>query len=72
MIIFARAGQGDITTAQILGSAMIKSEKVETVFVSMGLICGTIKESVNELRNGGEKAGVLRLVTYRPFLKKFC
>jgi len=47
-----------------------KLEDAETVFVAMGSICGTIKEAVDELRGSGEKVGVLRLITYRPFPKK--
>jgi pyruvate ferredoxin oxidoreductase alpha subunit len=30
-------------------------------------MAGTIKDVVDELRNKGQKVGVLRLITYRPF-----
>lgn len=47
-----------------------KLDDAEKVFVAMGSICGTIKEAVDELRNQGEKVGLLRIITYRPFPKK--
>ncbi|UCG95884.1 MAG: pyruvate ferredoxin oxidoreductase [archaeon] len=36
-------------------------------FVSTGAISTTVKETVNRLRERGEKVGLLRLRTYRPF-----
>ncbi len=47
-----------------------KTDDAETIFVSMGSICGTIKESVDDLRNQGEKVGLVRVITYRPFPSK--
>ncbi len=44
-----------------------KLDDAETVFVAMGSICGVIKEVVDELRDKGEKVGVVRIISYRPF-----
>jgi pyruvate ferredoxin oxidoreductase alpha subunit len=42
-------------------------EGAEKVVFLMGSTAGTIKDVVDELRAGGEKVGLLRLVSYRPF-----
>ncbi|HDI72864.1 MAG TPA: pyruvate ferredoxin oxidoreductase [Candidatus Altiarchaeales archaeon] len=42
-------------------------DDAETVFVAMGSVCGTIKVAVDKLRGEGEKVGLLKLITYRPF-----
>ncbi len=39
----------------------------ETIFVAMGSIAGPIKEVVDEQRAKGEKVGLLRIISYRPF-----
>lgn len=39
----------------------------EKVIVSMGSVCGTIKEVVDELRKKGKKVGLLKIISYRPF-----
>jgi pyruvate ferredoxin oxidoreductase alpha subunit len=39
----------------------------EKVIVAMGSVCGTIKEVVDELRAKGKKAGLLKIISYRPF-----
>jgi len=44
-----------------------KTEDAETIFVTMGSLAGVIKEVVDELRGRGEKVGLLRIITYRPF-----
>ncbi|MFC1703243.1 pyruvate ferredoxin oxidoreductase [Candidatus Omnitrophota bacterium] len=44
-------------------------EGAQQVIVSMGSITGTIKETVDDLRNEGKKVGALKVVTYRPFPK---
>ncbi len=46
-----------------------KLDDAETVIVSMGSVLGTIKESVDALRNEGEKIGVLKIRAFRPFPK---
>jgi len=35
--------------------------------VALGSMAGTTKDVVDDLRNKGQKVGVLRLITYRPF-----
>jgi pyruvate ferredoxin oxidoreductase alpha subunit len=47
-----------------------KTEDAEVVVVSMGSIISTIKDVVDELREEGEKIGVLKIRTYRPFPKE--
>jgi len=52
-----------------------KAEDAEFLYISMGSISGTIKEAVDILRENGVKAGLLRIITFRPFpsdiLKKY-
>ena len=53
-------------------SAMVEEyrlEDAETVIVAMGSICGTIKDTIDDMRNEGQKVGLLRLRVYRPFPK---
>ena len=45
-------------------------DDASTVVVALGSMAGTIKDVVDELRNKGQKVGVLRLITYRPFPKE--
>jgi pyruvate ferredoxin oxidoreductase alpha subunit len=45
-------------------------DDASTVVVAMGSMAGTIKDVVDELRDQGEKVGILRLVCYRPFPKE--
>jgi pyruvate ferredoxin oxidoreductase alpha subunit len=42
-------------------------EDAETVFVAMGSICGTVKDAIDEMREKGEKVGLLRIRCFRPF-----
>lgn len=44
-------------------------EDAEQVFVAMGSVCGTIRDSVDEFRSKGKKAGLLKIASYRPFPK---
>lgn len=44
-----------------------RMDDVEVVLVAMGSVCGTIKTEVDKLRSKGEKVGLLKLITYRPF-----
>jgi pyruvate ferredoxin oxidoreductase alpha subunit len=44
-----------------------KSKDAETVLVAKGSICGTIKDVVDELRDRGQKVGLVRIKTFRPF-----
>ena len=44
-----------------------KSRDAETILIAKGSICGTIKDVVDELRDAGQKAGLVRIKTYRPW-----
>ena len=46
-----------------------KVEDASLVLVAMGSIIGTIKDIVDELRAKGQKVGVLKVRSYRPFPK---
>ena len=45
-------------------------DDVEVVVVSMGSVLGTVKDVVDEYRAKGEKIGVLKVRSFRPFPKK--
>lgn len=42
-------------------------EDAEIIIVAMGSVCSTIRVIVNELREKGEKVGLLKIRAYRPF-----
>jgi pyruvate ferredoxin oxidoreductase alpha subunit len=42
-------------------------EDAEIVFLALGSVCGTIKFMIDKFRKKGEKVGLLKLRTYRPF-----
>jgi pyruvate ferredoxin oxidoreductase alpha subunit len=44
-----------------------KTEDAEIILVAMGSICGTIKTVIDRLREKGEKIGLLKIISYRPF-----
>ncbi len=44
-----------------------KMDGAEIVFVAIGSVCGSIKDVVDDLRAKGEKVGLLKIITYRPF-----
>ena len=46
-----------------------KVEDASLVLIAMGSIIGTIKDIVDELRAKGQKVGVLKVRSYRPFPK---
>jgi pyruvate ferredoxin oxidoreductase alpha subunit len=43
------------------------TEDAEIVVVALGSVLGTVKDTVDELRAGGMKIGVLGVTTFRPF-----
>ncbi|MCL4458769.1 MAG: pyruvate ferredoxin oxidoreductase [Chloroflexi bacterium] len=47
-----------------------KTEDAAIILVAMGSVVGTIKEAVDELRAAGQKVGVLKVITHRPFPKE--
>ncbi|MCM8787852.1 MAG: pyruvate ferredoxin oxidoreductase [Candidatus Omnitrophica bacterium] len=44
-------------------------DDAQVVIVSMGSVCGTIKDFIEQKRKKGKKIGLLRIITYRPFPK---
>ena len=44
-----------------------KTEDAKIIFVAMGFICSTLRIMVDQLRKQGEKVGLLKVRTYRPF-----
>ncbi len=44
-----------------------KCDDAEIIYVAMGSICSTIRAIVDELREAGEKVGLLKIRAYRPF-----
>ena len=47
-----------------------KCEDAEIILVAMGSICGTIKAVIDDLRDKGEKIGLLKVIAFRPFPKE--
>jgi pyruvate ferredoxin oxidoreductase alpha subunit len=47
-----------------------RMDDAERVFVAMGSLVGTLKETVDDLRAKGEKAGILKIRSFRPFPKE--
>lgn len=45
-------------------------EDAEIILITMGSLCSTIRDVVDELRANGEKVGMLKIRTYRPFPKE--
>jgi pyruvate ferredoxin oxidoreductase alpha subunit len=46
-----------------------KLDEADKVIVAMGSVVGTIKETVDELRNEGQRVGVLKIIAHRPLPK---
>jgi len=44
-----------------------KMEDADVAFVALGSICGTIKDAIDEMRENGVKAGLVKIRCYRPF-----
>jgi pyruvate ferredoxin oxidoreductase alpha subunit len=44
-----------------------RTEDAETIVVALGSVLGTIKDVVDEMRDAGEKIGVLGITSFRPF-----
>ena len=42
-------------------------DDAETVIIAMGSLLGTIKDTVDEMRDAGVKIGVLGVISFRPF-----
>jgi pyruvate ferredoxin oxidoreductase alpha subunit len=44
-----------------------RMDDADRIFVSMGSLIGTLKEAVDDLRSKGEKVGLLKIRSFRPF-----
>lgn len=44
-----------------------RTEDAETIVIAMGSVLGTIKDTVDEMRDAGVKIGVLGIGSFRPF-----
>ncbi len=44
-----------------------RCEDAETIVVALGSVLGTLKDTVDEMRDEGRKIGVLGIVSFRPF-----
>ncbi len=44
-----------------------RTQDAETIVVALGSVLGTIKDTVDELRDAGMKIGVLGITSFRPF-----
>jgi pyruvate ferredoxin oxidoreductase alpha subunit len=44
-----------------------RCEDAETIVVALGSVLGTLQDTVDDLRNGGMKIGVLGIQSFRPF-----
>ena len=44
-----------------------RMDDADTVIVAMGSVLGTIKDTVDEMREAGHKVGVLGVISFRPF-----
>ncbi|MBW2082417.1 MAG: pyruvate ferredoxin oxidoreductase [Deltaproteobacteria bacterium] len=44
-----------------------RTEGAEVILVGMGSMVGTIKEAIDKLRGKGEKVGLVKIRSYRPF-----
>lgn len=53
-------GDGNLTKGYAI-------EDAETVFVSMGSVLGTLKDTVDKLRKENKKVGILKIKSLRPF-----
>ncbi|MBD3245555.1 MAG: pyruvate ferredoxin oxidoreductase [Candidatus Omnitrophica bacterium] len=47
-----------------------KTDDAETIIIAMGSVCGSVKDMVDDARASGEKVGLLKVVTFRPFPKQ--
>ena len=44
-----------------------RAEDAETIVVAMGSVLGTIKDTIDEMREEGHRIGALAITSYRPF-----
>ncbi|MCX6744672.1 MAG: pyruvate ferredoxin oxidoreductase [Candidatus Parcubacteria bacterium] len=44
-----------------------KTKDADIILMAMGSVCGTIKEVIDQLRVKGNKVGLLKIISFRPF-----
>lgn len=44
-----------------------RTDDADVILVAMGSVVGTIKDAIDDLRNGGQKVGLVKIRCYRPF-----
>jgi len=44
-----------------------RTEDADMIVVAMGSVCGTIKDTIDEMREEGSRIGLVTIVSYRPF-----
>ncbi|MGO9547059.1 MAG: pyruvate ferredoxin oxidoreductase [Rhodomicrobium sp.] len=44
-----------------------RTEDADLLVVAMGSVCGTIKDTIDEMRDDGIRIGLVTIVSYRPF-----
>ncbi|OKY77601.1 MAG: Pyruvate:ferredoxin oxidoreductase alpha subunit PorA [Candidatus Methanohalarchaeum thermophilum] len=47
-----------------------KTEDADVILISLGSVIGTLKDTVDDLRNEGEKVGLIKVRVFRPFPEK--
>jgi pyruvate ferredoxin oxidoreductase alpha subunit len=68
--VIAKAGKEFGTLFGRDYSALVEGYRLddaETAIVAMGSICGTVKDSIDEMRAAGIKVGLLKIRVFRPF-----
>jgi len=68
--VFAKAGRELAKQFDRDYSAPVEGYRLEdadTAIVAMGSICGTAKDAVDEMRDAGKTAGLLKIRMFRPF-----
>ncbi len=68
--VFAKAGREFAKQFDRDYSAPVEGYRLEdadTAIVAMGSICGTAKDAVDEMRDAGKNAGLLKIRMFRPF-----
>lgn len=46
---------------------LYRCDEAELVFVTMGSMCGTVREAVDMLRDQGQRVGLVKIKLFRPF-----
>lgn len=66
LVIAAGREWGDLTGRSYGPLEQYRTEGAEVVIVTMGSMCGTVREAVDEMREAGIAAGLLKVRLFRP------